>query len=267
MRSSSASNDPRVGFDLRTKDLMNAHPVADAGDDRVLPGNPVALDGSRSADSDSTPGTHDDVTSFEWFDVTSGTPVALGTGETLNVPLAAGLHRIRLRVTDRGGLADTDEILVSLGTGGAGGAGSRFLASFHVGSTHPLGDLSDVSDANIHVRADLGYHLTDRVRLQSMVGLSQLTAETAAGIEHPYWINASVNAQVLFPLPTGTAFYLQAGPGIYWPKSGSSDPGFNLGLGFQLPIPSSRYRLELGADYHRISGDEQLLTLQLGVLF
>lgn len=260
-------NDPRVGFDLRTKDLMNAHPVADAGDDRVLPGETVDLDGSRSSDADSTPGTNDGVASFEWFDVTTGSPVALGTGETLSVPLGAGLHRLRLRATDHGGLADTDEVLVTVGAAGGTGTAGRILGSFHVGSTHPLGDLSDVSDANIHVRADLGYSLTDRFRLQTLVGLSQLTAETAAGIEHPRWINASVNGQFLFPLPSGTAFYLQGGPGIYWPKSGSGDLGFNLGLGFQLPIPSSRYRLELGADYHRVSGDEQLLTLQLGVLF
>ena len=100
-----------------------------------------------------------------------------------------------------------------------------------------------------------------------MVGLSQFTAETAAGIEHPRWVNASVDAQVLFPLPSGTAFYLEAGPGIYWPKSGSSDLGFNLGLGFQLPIPATHYRLELGTDFHRVSGADDFLTLQLGVLF
>jgi hypothetical protein len=260
--------DPKVGFDLRTKDLANAHPVADAGDDRVLPVGTVALDGSRSADADSSPGTNDDVASFEWFDVTSGAPVSLGSGRTFSVPLAAGLHRLRLRATDHGGLADTDDVLVSLGGFGPGGGGAdRLLASFHVGSAHPLGRFSDRVDANIHVRADVGYHLTDRFRLELLAGLSQFTAETAAGFQHPRWINASVNGQFLFPLPTGTSFFLQGGPGVYWPKSGASEFGFNLGLGFQLPI-TSRYRLELGADYHRITGAKtSFLTLQLGVLF
>src|SRR6185295_8686846 len=148
--------DPKLGFDVRTKDLMNAHPIADAGDDRVQSSSQVALDGSATADPDSTPGTHDDVASFEWFDVTGVTPVALGTGETLGVPLGAGLHRIRLRVTDKGGLSDTDEILVTTG-GFGGGAAGRWLASFHVGSTHPIDDLNRVADANVHVRLDLGY--------------------------------------------------------------------------------------------------------------
>ncbi|MFL6292886.1 MAG: WD40/YVTN/BNR-like repeat-containing protein [Thermoanaerobaculia bacterium] len=146
------------------------------------------------------------------------------------------------------------------------GAGTDLLASFHVGSAHPLGGLSDVADANIHIRADLGYSLTDRLRLLLAAGFSQFTAETAAGIEHPSFLNASANAQLLFPLPTGTSFFLQGGPGVYWPKSGSSDLGFNVGLGFQLPI-TTRYRLEIGTDYHSVTGDESFLTLQLGVLF
>lgn len=260
------TTDPAVGFDIRSEELANVHPVAEAGDDRVLPANaPVQLDGSRSTDPDSTPGTHDDLAHFEWFDVTSGPPVLLGSTEVLNVPLAAGLHRIRLRATDKGGLSDTDETLVSIEPGG-GTAGGRWLASFHVGSTHPLGDLDRPSDADIHVRVDAGYALTDRVRLQLMAGLSQLVSEIATGTEHPRWINASLNAQVLFPLPSGTDFFVQGGPGVYWPKSGGSDAGFNVGLGFQLPIRAP-YRLELGTDYHRISGDTEFLTLQLGVLF
>ncbi len=260
------SSDPQVGFDVRSEELANVHPIAEAGGDRVVPGGaPIPLDATGSADPDSTPGTRDGIATYEWFDVTAGPPVLLGAGETLGVPLAAGLHRVRLRVTDQGGLADTDEALVSVDGGAA--AGGRWLASFHVGSTHPLRDLDPPADANIHVRADLSYALTDRLRLVLFGGLSQLTAETAAAIEHPRFVNLSLNAQVLFPLPSGTDFYLQAGPGIYRPKSGGSDAGFNLGLGFQLPIKAP-YRLELGADYHRVpDADADFLTLQLGVLF
>lgn len=111
------TTDPKVGFDVRAAELANAHPVANAGSDfAVVAGTPVLLDGSRSSDPDSTPATHDDVTKFEWFDVTASTPQLLGSAETLTVPLAPGRHRIRLRVTDRGGLSDTAEIVVSVGS-------------------------------------------------------------------------------------------------------------------------------------------------------
>jgi hypothetical protein len=262
------TTDAGVGFDIRSEELANVHPVAEAGDDRVLAGSvPVPLDASRSSDPDSTPGTHDDLVHFEWFDVTSGPAVLLGGTETLSVPLAAGLHRIRLRVIDKGGLSDTDDTLVSIESGAVTAAGGRWLASFHVGSTHPLGSLGSPSDANIQLRTDIGYGVSNRLRLLLMAGLSQLTSETAAATAHPRWVNASLNAQALFPLSSGTRFFLQGGPGVYWPKGGGSNGGFNIGFGFQLPIRSP-YRLELGADYHRLPGpDVEFMSVQLGVLF
>jgi hypothetical protein len=54
---------------------------------------------------------------------------------------------------------------------------------------------------------------------------------------------------------------------VYWRKTGGGNFGFNLGLGFQLPI-TAPYRIELGADYHRVAGVRaQFVTVQLGVLF
>ncbi|HET7433556.1 MAG TPA: hypothetical protein VFN10_02465 [Thermoanaerobaculia bacterium] len=263
------TTDTNVGFDVRSEELANVYPVAEAGDDRVSPpGSPVALTGALSTDPDSTPGSHDDIASYEWFDVTSGSPVLIGNTEMLAVPLASGLHRLRLRVTDKGGLSDFDETLVSVEEGGGtAGAGGRWRGSLHVGSTHPLGDLASVSDANIHLRVDANYALRDRLRLVLFGGFSQMTAESAAAIEHPRYINASLDAQWLFPKPSGSAFFLEGGPGIYWPKSGGSAFGFDLGLGWQLPLRVP-YRLELGADYHRVPGDDaQFVTVQFGVLF
>ena len=90
--------------------------------------------------------------------------------------------------------------------------------------------------------------------------------QSHSGSLQKFW-NASVNAQGLFPLPSGTSFFVQGGPGVYWPKGGGSDAGFNFGLGFQLPVRAP-YRLELGTDYHTIPGaDAELLTVQIGVLF
>ncbi|HMC70910.1 MAG TPA: PKD domain-containing protein, partial [Mycobacteriales bacterium] len=109
------TTDPKIGFDLRAAELTNVHPVANAGGDfAVPPGAPVVLDGRRSSDPDSAPATHDDIAQFEWFDVTSATPQLLGSTEILKVPLTPGRHRIRLRVTDRAGLSDVDESVVTV---------------------------------------------------------------------------------------------------------------------------------------------------------
>jgi len=142
--------------------------------------------------------------------------------------------------------------------------------SFHVGSTHPLGDLDSLTDANIHARVNLDYAFTTYARLMFMAGLNQFTAESFAGVEHPRWINLSINCKALFPAPTGTGmrYYLQGGCGYYLPKTGSNEIGFNLGLGGQIPI-GAPFDIEFGIDYHHVFTDDttQFLTWQLGVLF
>jgi hypothetical protein len=149
-------------------------------------------------------------------------------------------------------------------------AEARFpwIYSFHVGATHPLADLNEDTDSNVHVRFDLGYRLTDRIEAVAMLGLSQFTAESAAGIGHPRWVNFSVNAKWLFPTVTGLNYFLQAGPGVYRPESGAADGGFNVGAGAQIPIPGP-FKLDFGVDYHQIADGvpERFLTFQLGVLF
>ncbi len=142
----------------------------------------------------------------------------------------------------------------------------RFEKSFHVGSAHPLSG-SD-ADANIYVAADFGYLLTDRFTLRGLFGLAQLTAESAALIEHPRWLHASANLEAILPTPTGLRLYARLGSGWYKPKSGSAELGFNLGVGGRIPIKAP-FGLEFGADLHGLTddADTRFLTLHLGVLF
>jgi len=78
-------------------------------------GTLVTLDGGASTDPDSTPGTNDDIVSFEWFE-DFGMPdkELLGIGEILDVALSLGAHPVTLRVTDSVGETDTDEISVNV---------------------------------------------------------------------------------------------------------------------------------------------------------
>lgn len=71
-------------------------------------GGLVTLDGSGSTDPDSSPGTHDDIVLFEWYE-DHGTPAEtlLGTGEHLAVTLGLGAHALTLKVTDSAGASAT----------------------------------------------------------------------------------------------------------------------------------------------------------------
>jgi hypothetical protein len=91
-------------------------PIADAGVDRTGEcGAAVLLDGSGSSDADSTPGTHDDIVLFSWYE-NYGQPsqTSLGTGVTLSVVLGLGQHVVTLKVTDRTGRTGTDDVLVTI---------------------------------------------------------------------------------------------------------------------------------------------------------
>jgi hypothetical protein len=90
-------------------------PVADAGDDRTLPqqgtaGTSVRLDGSGSSDDDSTPGTNDDIVSFDWYEAGEH----LGSGEVLNHTFPLGVHQVSLTVVDRLGHLDGDTVRIRI---------------------------------------------------------------------------------------------------------------------------------------------------------
>lgn len=152
---------------------------------------------------------------------------------------------------------------------------SSLFYSWHVGSSHPLGTLDSLTDANIHAAIDFGYELgrrTDDARyfnLKLIVGFNQFTAEIPTAIPHPHWTNISANLQlVTAPRPSGLRGYLQAGFGYYIPKSGPSDPGFNVGLGGLIPV-GAPFNVQFGMDIHQIQTKPatRFYTVHLGVLF
>ena len=149
---------------------------------------------------------------------------------------------------------------------------TRLTYSFHVGSAHPLGQMDSLNDANIHLDVDLSYaiKLTDKgsLNLKLYVGLNQFTAEPFVSTPHQRWTNVSANIQwVLPPTPSTLRPYVQAGYGKYFPKSGSSQNGFNIGIGAQIPI--APFSIEFGVDLHQIATKPatRFATAQLGVLF
>ncbi len=92
-------------------------PVANAGPDQTVEcasaeGAEITLDGSASTDPDSTPGTTDDIVSFEWYvDFGGANPRLLGTGAVLQVTMPLGSTTVTLQVTDKAGEKSTDTMV------------------------------------------------------------------------------------------------------------------------------------------------------------
>ena len=91
------------------------HVNADAGPDQIVEqesygGTQVALDGSGSTDPDSTPGTNDDIVSFDWYEGEN----FLGSGEVIVYTFPLGPHTVTLVVTDSDGETDEDEVIITV---------------------------------------------------------------------------------------------------------------------------------------------------------
>ncbi|MHC4395065.1 MAG: right-handed parallel beta-helix repeat-containing protein [Planctomycetota bacterium] len=109
---------PSVPEETRTNGIvsivsLNQPPTADAGADQTVEqesydGAEVTLDGSGSTDADSTPGTNDDIVSFNWYEADT----LLGSGETINYTFPLGAHTVTLVVTDSFGETDEDEVAI-----------------------------------------------------------------------------------------------------------------------------------------------------------
>jgi len=109
---------PSQGFRVRstgTDILLDHPPVAEAGSDQILECQTnlqatATLDGSTSTDSDSTPGTNDDIATFGWSEGSS----PLASGEMVSVPLHLGVHEVALMVTDEAWATATDDVVVTV---------------------------------------------------------------------------------------------------------------------------------------------------------
>lgn len=128
------------------------------------------------------------------------------------------------------------------------GAG-RWSFSMHAGAAAPTGNLNYNYNRGLSLGLNLDYRPSRRFSLVGLLGHNRFKSVSPL-IDDIYWWNISLNLKYKFRLRI-IPLYMNAGPGLYIPGTGSLKPGINAGLGIDFPL-APRLTLELGTDYHRI---------------
>lgn len=178
-----------------------------------------------------------------------GSPVGTGTilsrlDGTYEVPFtipAGSDPQIELSVS-RGGVhpQQLSDILVT----------RRFWALLAGGAAFPTGSFNMAFDPGLNVLGGVGVWATPSLLLGGFFGYNGFKASASGGSD-TYWLNISVNARAYRGHSTLRPF-VGLGPGLYVPKSGSTEMGGNVGVGLQ--IGAGRISFEAGGDFHTVFG-------------
>jgi Mg-chelatase subunit ChlD len=118
------------------------------------------------------------------------------------------------------------------------------------GMTIPTTSLNVNYNKGFGLGGHIGYYLAPQFALVGRLGYNRFKAGSPAAAGDMYWWTISGNLKS--EIPSGSfRFYINAGPGVYIPKSGNPVVGFNAGAGVSYPI-GSNWALAFGADYHHI---------------
>ncbi len=136
--------------------------------------------------------------------------------------------------------------------------------SFHLGLNAPVGAFKRGFDPGPSLTVNAEYLIRDNLSVMALLGFHAFGGTPA----HFSYGRFAVNARVY--TPAGWArLYAQAGPGVYFPNTGSTAAGANVGAGLSFPV-LPKLRLEAGPDLHFVNdsaGRRVFVDAKLGIAF
>lgn len=160
--------------------------------------------------------------------------------QLLSVPLAVSAADVDVGVTMRG-----ETMAFNL----ADELNARRV-SVHLGLAIPRGSFNNSYDTGMSFAVDIEQRLKPQLLALGVLGFNQFNAASSA-VSDTHWWNLSANLKYEFSSDPVRG-YVNGGIGLYLPESGSSEAGYNVGIGVDYDAPFG-WTLELGADYHEIS--------------
>ncbi len=152
----------------------------------------------------------------------------------------------------------------------------KYSFSLHGGLTYPMTDFGILYRSSYMYGINFDYHFTPQFSAVAFAGFNHFRPKhNVSYLGNTHWWNFSANLKWEFSTNMLRP-YVNSGFGFYIPKTGPTQPGFNVGGGLNLTLNPSMV-LELGADYHHIlttakdaqyyTEDPVFLTTHLGLIF
>jgi hypothetical protein len=121
--------------------------------------------------------------------------------------------------------------------------------TLRIGPSIPIGSSSDVFGPRMHVSVDFSSQINRNWAWLFNGGFSKFSGEGSTK-DLTYW-NISANSRWLPVVNSDYRIYVNAGGGLYIPDEGSSNAGFNIGAGMQIPL-STMIDFEVGGNYNNV---------------
>ncbi|MCP4582731.1 MAG: hypothetical protein GY839_14060 [candidate division Zixibacteria bacterium] len=162
--------------------------------------------------------------------------------------------------------AKTDERPVYVGPiPGLGGKLSNFIC---FGPNFPLGDFNDVYDPGFSLNAGAEYSFVQNFTGVLILGFHQFYSP----IRNEHFNQLSLNLKHRYLNLTDRYAYIQAGGGLYKPRSGGNSAGANFGMGLTW-ILTPQLGLDLQLNYHLVSFSQDhferadFIAVQMGAVW
>ena len=126
----------------------------------------------------------------------------------------------------------------------------KWFAGFQISGGFPVRSFDEDYNVGIGLGGSLGFRLSSNFSTVVLLGYNSFTAGFAEG-EDTSFLNLSLNLRselVKYPVNV----FINAGAGIYIPRSGSVERGVNVGLGVSYSW-KTEWAIEVGGDFHLIN--------------
>jgi hypothetical protein len=144
----------------------------------------------------------------------------------------------------------------------------RFLLSFHSGISIPTGIFDTLYNLGPNYIIDAGYVISSHFHLVAYLGFNDFKGKptVADNLVKNLSLNLKYIKHVLLFKYKNPYFFLQGGPGLYFPETGDMKFGWNIGLGGGCDI-KPWLAAEIGTNYHKTCNSIQFSANHLGLIF